>query len=101
MAGLEGFLEGPKIMKYMTFALIGATALMTAACNRGNEDQVNNTEMNQYSTEQLNDLANEAAINAEADALGNQQQQLNEENAAAADNTTNPDDDQEQNVSGM
>jgi hypothetical protein len=87
-------------MKYLSFAVIGAAALLTAACNRGNEDQVNNAEMNQTGAEQLNDLANEAAANAEADSLANQQQQLNAENTAT-DNTTNPDDAQEQNVSGM
>jgi hypothetical protein len=87
-------------MKYLSFAVIGAAALLTAACNRGNEDQVNNAEMNQTGAEQLNDLANEAAANAEADSLANQQQQLNAENTAT-DNTTNPDDAQEQIVSGM
>ena len=57
--------------------------------------------MNQYGAEQLNDLANEAANNAEAEALGTQQQQLEAQNAANADNTTNPGDADEQNVSGM
>jgi hypothetical protein len=87
-------------MKTISFALIGAVALMTSACGSGNEDQVTNADVNQTSTEQLNDLANEAAANAEAEALGTQQQQLNEANAVA-DNTINPDDAQEQNVSGM
>ena len=86
-------------MKYLPFALIAAAALMTSACNRGNEDQVNNVAMNQTGAEQLNDLANEAAMNAEAESLGTQQQ-LNEEETAA-DNTINPSDAQEQNVSGM
>lgn len=86
-------------MKKFVFALVGTAALLTAACNRGNEDQVNNAEMNQPSAE-LNALANDAANNAEADALGNQLNQLNQENAAA-DNTTNPEDADEQNVSGM
>ena len=88
-------------MKYMTFAVVSAAALLTAACNSGNHDQVNNAEMNQAGAEQLNDLANEAASNAEADSLANQQAQLNQESNAVADNTVNPDDAQEQNVSGM
>ena len=88
-------------MKKLVFACVGAAALMTSACNRNNADQVNNAEMNQYGAEQLNDLANEAANNAEAEALGNQQQQLEAQNAANADEATNPADADEQNVSGM
>ena len=88
-------------MKKLTFAVIGAVALMTGACSGGNEDQVNNAEMNQTGAE-LNDLANDAANSAEADALGNQQNQLEENNAAdVTDNTVNPKDADEQNVSGM
>ena len=88
-------------MKKLVFTCIGAVALMTSACNRNNADEVNNAEMNQSGAEQLNDLANEAANNAEAEALGNQQQQLEAQNEANADNTTNPADADEQNVSGM
>ncbi len=88
-------------MKKLMFVAIGGVALMTGACNRGNEDQVNNAEINQPATD-LNALANDAANNAEADALGNQQQQLEQENAAnSSDNTVNPEDADEQNVSGM
>jgi hypothetical protein len=89
----------PKTMKTLTFVLIAGAALVTAACNRGNEDQVNNAEMNQAGVEELNNLSSEAANDAaEAAALGNQQDQLNQ---AAADNTANPEDEQEQNVAGM
>jgi ABC-type oligopeptide transport system substrate-binding subunit len=85
-------------MKRLTFALAGTAALLVAACS-GNQDQVNNAEMNQAGAEDLNALANAAATdNAEAQALGNQQDQLNQENA---DNTVNPADADEQNVSGM
>ena len=87
-------------MKKLTFAVVGAAALLTCACNRGNEDQVNNVELNQPATE-LNDLANDAANNAVTDSLGNQQQQLDQNTANASDNTTNPADADEQNVSGM
>ena len=89
-------------MKKLTFAVVGAVALMTGACSRGNEDQVNNAEMNQTGAE-LNDIANDAANNAaEAQNLAAQQQQLEANNAAeAADNTINPKDADEQNVSGM
>lgn len=88
-------------MKKLTFAVVGAVALMTGACSRGNEDQINNAEMNQTGAE-LNDIANEAANNAEADALSNQQNQLEANNAdEVTDNTVNPKDADEQNVSGM
>jgi hypothetical protein len=89
-------------MKKLVFACLGAAALLTGACSRDNADQVNNAEMNQTGAEQLNDLANEAAVNAEAEALGNQQQQLEAQNAAdPSDNTVNPADADEQNVAGM
>ena len=87
-------------MKKRSFAFAGAAALVLAACSGGNQDAVENAEMNQPPAE-LNDLSSDAAndaANAEAAALGEQQQQL-EQNAA--DNTTNPVDEDEQNVSGM
>lgn len=87
-------------MKKLAFALAGVAALSLSACNRGNQDQVQNAELNQPAAEQLNELSSEAAndaANAEAAALGNQQQQEN----AVEDNTVNPNDAQEQNVSGM
>jgi hypothetical protein len=89
-----------KLMKKLVFLLAGVAALSLAACNRSNQDAVQNAELNQPAADQLNEQANEAAAeaNAEAAALGNAQQQ----NAnAAADNTVNPSDAQEQNVSGM
>jgi len=87
-------------MKKLTFALAGTFALMTAACNRGNEDQVNNAEMNQPSAADLNALANDAAnVANEAQALNAQAQNL--QNEASDDNTVNPKDADEQNVSGM
>jgi len=85
-------------MKKLTFALVGTAALLTAACNRGNEDQVNNAEVNQPASD-LNALANNAAnVANEADALNAQAQNLANE---TTDNTVNPKDADEQNVSGM
>ncbi len=87
-------------MKRLAFALTGAAALALAGCS-GNQDQVNNAEMNQPSPDELNELSNQAAMdaaNAEAAALGNQEAQLNE---APPEDTTSPSDEQEQNVSGM
>ena len=88
-------------MKKLSFAVIGAVALMTGACSGGNDDQVNNAEMNQPSAE-LNDIANDAAANAaEAQNLAAQQQQLEAKNAVATENTVNPVDGAEQNVRGI
>jgi hypothetical protein len=87
-------------MRKLAFALAIGSAMMLSACNRGNQDQVNNAELNQPAAE-LNALANEAVNTAlEANALANQAQNL--ENAATnVDDTVNPKDADEQNVSGM
>ena len=90
-------------MKRLAFVIIGTAALTLAACNKGNEDAVNNAELNQPNAE-LNDIANQAAMdaaNAEAQILSDQQNALNAQNAAAQDNTINPREADEQNVSGM
>lgn len=87
-------------MKRLVFLVAGAAALSLAACNRNNQDQVQNAELNQPAADQLNELSSEAAndaANAEAAALANQQQQQN----AVEDNTVSPSDAQEQNISGM
>ena len=97
----EQFIWGTKRMKRLVFALTGVAALTLAACGSNNQDQVGNAELNQPSAD-LNEQANEAAMNAAEDAaLGNQQALLNQENAAAKENVANPSDAQEQNVSGM
>ena len=96
------FTEEPKRMKKLVFALTATASLSLAACSGGNQDAVDNAEMNQPSADDLNamsmDAANDAA-NAEAEALGTQAQQL--EAVPADENTTNPTDEDEQNVSGM
>ncbi|MFL6720688.1 MAG: hypothetical protein ACJ8FT_02650 [Sphingomonas sp.] len=91
-------------MKRLAFVIVGTAALALAGCNRDNQDAVQNAEINQPNAEQLNELANQAAMdaaNAEAQALANQQKLLNEENAAAQDNVVNPREADEQTVSGM
>jgi hypothetical protein len=90
-----------KLMKKLVFLLAGAAALSLAGCNRNNQDEVQNAELNQPAADQLNALSSEAAndaANAEAASLGNQQQQNQN---VVQDNTVNPSDAQEQNVSGM
>ena len=90
-------------MKRLVFVTIATAALTLGACNRGNDDAVQNAELNQPNAE-LNDIANQAAMdaaNAEAQILSDQQNALNAENAAAQDKTINPREADEQNVSGM
>ncbi len=89
-------------MKRLAFVVGGAAALALASCGGSNQDAVQNAELNQATADELNQLSNEAAMNAAEDAaLGNQQQQLEDQNAAAEDNAVNPTDADEQNVSGM
>jgi hypothetical protein len=95
---------GRKRMKRLAFVVGSAAALTLAACSGNNQDALQNAEMNQPNTDELNQLSNQAAsdaAHAEAEALGAQQKQLEKENSAAPDDTTNPTDADEQNVSGM
>jgi hypothetical protein len=87
-------------MKKLVFVIGGAAALALGGCSGSNQDAVNNAELNQPAAEDLNGLANDAASNAEDQALGNQQQQL-DQNAAAQDNGPNPSEAQEKNVDAM
>jgi hypothetical protein len=86
-------------MKRLVFLIGGAAALALGACSGSNQDAVNNAELNQPAAEDLNGLANDAASNAEDQALGNQQQQLDQN--AAQDNGPNPSEAQEKNVDAM
>ena len=85
-------------MNKLVFLIGGAATLALSACGGNNQDAVNNAELNQPAAEDLNGLANEAAVNAEDAALGNQQQ---DQNAAAEDNGPNPTEAEENNVSAM
>lgn len=87
-------------MKRLVFVIGGVAALALAGCSGNNQDAVNNAELNQPAADDLNGLANDAAANAEDQALGNQQQ-VNAENAAAPENGPNPTEAQEKNVDAM
>lgn len=87
-------------MKRLVFLIGGATALALAACNSNNPDAVQNAELNQPAPDDLNALANDAAVNAEDQALGNQQQ-ANDMNAAAENNGANPTEAEEKNIDAM
>lgn len=89
-------------MKKLIFAIAGAGSLTLSGCgSNDNQDALNNVEMNQPASDDLNqaamDAANDAAAN-EAAALAAAQNALQE---TSSDNTINPSDAQEQNVSGM
>src|SRR3954471_23561295 len=91
-----------KAMKRLVFVAIGSSVLALAACNRGNEDAVQNAELNQPSADQLNELADQAAQDAaNAQAAANEAKAASNELNAAADNTVSPKEADEQNVSGM
>ena len=104
MAFLDnGFHGERKVMKRLAFAAVATASIVLAGCNNKNEDAVQNAELNQPTAE-LNEIANQAAMdaaNAEAAELARQQNALNAENAAAQDNAVNPREADEQNVSGM
>ena len=89
-------------MKRLAFVVIGTTALVLGGCNSNNQDAVQNAELNQPSADQLNELANQAAMDA-ANAQASANSALNAANEAnpVADNTVNPREADEQNVSGM
>lgn len=89
-------------MKRLAFAIIGTAALTLAACNNSNQDAVNNAEINQPDADQLNELANQAAMDAaNAAAAANSAQNAANTVNAVVDNTVNPQEADEKNVSGM
>ena len=88
-------------MKKLAFVLGGAAVLALSACGSKNEDAVNDAELNQPAAEDLNAIANDAAMNAENRAVGNQQIEDQNASAPVSNNTTDPTDADEQNVSGM
>ena len=104
MAAFDQLFDGErKIMKKLAFAIVGTAALTLAACNNNNQDAVENAEINQPEADQLNELANQAAMdaaNAAAAQANAQAQAMNEQNASV-DNAVNPQEADEQNVSGM
>jgi len=76
-------------MKALHFALVGTAALALAACNNNTDQDTlgDNIEENYQQTDQLNDLAADAANQVdEADTLGNQAAQL--DNSAPTTDTT-------------
>ena len=90
-------------MKRLAFVTVCAAVLALGACNKASEDTVENAELNQPATEQLNELANQAAMDAaneQAAAQANINNEVREQNAVI-ENVTNPTDEEQQNVAGM
>src|SRR5206468_4291044 len=104
MASKTNRLHGErKVMKRLAFVTFATAVLALAGCNRNNQDAVENAELNQPGAE-LNEIANQAAMdaaNAEAANLAAQQNLPNAENAAAQDKNVNPREADEQNVRGL
>ena len=101
--GSESLLGEYNAMKRLAFVTIGAAVLALGACNKGSEDTVQNAELNQPAAEQLNELANQAAMDAaneQASAQNNIANDVREQNAVI-ENVTNPTDAEQQNVAGM
>jgi hypothetical protein len=90
-------------MKALHFALVGAASLARVACNHNTDQDTrgDNIEENYQQTDQLNDLASDAANQVDSsDTLGNQAAQLNDSAPdAAADNGIDPASDEA--VNGM
>jgi hypothetical protein len=86
-------------MKKAALLAITCGFLAVAACNRGNQDQLNENDIN--SAQSLDDLSNDAAnVASEAQALENQAQQLNQE-ASQLDNATGAETPADENIQGM
>lgn len=84
-------------MNKASLAAVAIGLLAVAACNRGNEDQINVTnEMGQ----DLDELSNEAAgLAAETEALENQANQLEQE--AESSDGEGPETPADENIAGM
>jgi hypothetical protein len=89
-------------MKRLAFVTIVTASLAVAGCNKGNEDAVQNAELNQPESD-LNEIANQAAMDAanEQAAAANAASQAVKEQNATTENVVNPQEADEQNVSGM
>lgn len=86
-------------MKKASLAAIASGLLALAACDRGNQDQLNASEAN--AAENLDELSNDAAnLASESQQLENQAAQLNEQ-AQAVDNASGPETPADENIQGM
>jgi len=91
-------------MKRFSFAIVATAGLMLASCG-GNDDTINEVDVNAAQSDQLNDLssaaANDAANSMEMETLGNQANQLEQEATENSAAETTDADEEAMNVSGM
>lgn len=84
-------------MKKSKLAVLGLGLLALAACGQGNQDQLNQADLNSES-QNLDELSNEAANAAsEENVLQSQQEQLNQDAGSGAGAKTPAD----ENIQGM
>jgi len=85
-------------MKKASFAVIAFAVLAVAGCNRGNQDQLTENDLN--ATQTLDELSNDAAnLASESQELQNQAEQLNQE--AQSDNAMGAQTPADENIQGM
>jgi len=85
-------------MKKASLAAVAFGVLAIAACDRGNQDQLNASDMNV--TQNLDELSDDAAnLVSESQALENQAEQLNQE--AQTENAQGAETPADENIQGM
>ena len=92
-------------MNKLTLAFAASASLAVSACSGNTEDNLGNADLTGENAAELDALADDAANDAEAEALGNQLDQLEQEgaaNTAATDElNASTDTSADENVSGM
>jgi hypothetical protein len=88
-------------MNKLAFAAAGFGLLALAACGRGEQDRLDENQVNQAEQESLDELANEAAnLAAEAEALESQAEQLNQR-AQELQDSAGAQTEYDENIAGM
>jgi hypothetical protein len=87
-------------MRNASLAAIASATLALAACGGSNQEQLNQSDLNQSQSEDLNVLSDEAArVANEAAALENQAAQL--QNEAQSEDAAGPQTPADENIQGM
>ena len=88
-------------MRKSTLAAVGFGLLALGACNKGSQDQLNQSDIDETRAADLNALSDEAArVANEAQALEDHAEALNQE-AQATDNATGAETPADENIQGM
>ena len=75
-------------MRKLHFAIVGAASIALSACGSQGDDTLGENVDDNVTVEEMNALADNAALDAETEALGDQQQQLEAEPENVAEPTT-------------